>query len=188
MARRSTCSLSAVFPLSPFAERPSDSRIRLDAIVRPATRRLSRFVQLSTEQARQAVRQDVCFAKKQQSPPALLVVVGAGVCHRAASLPLAGRSRSAPHVGNRPSLTGGSPLRWPVCAWTEISGVFLRRWSLGTPAVLPGPIDPRFQVSGKENSKGHDPVSGLQCLRRRVASGTTSQPHAVEIRHASPAS
>jgi hypothetical protein len=36
---------------------------------------LSVIVRLSSERARQGVRQDCCFAKKQQSPPALLVVV-----------------------------------------------------------------------------------------------------------------
>ena len=36
---------------------------------------LLRFVQLSSERARQAVRHDRCFAKKQESPLALLVVI-----------------------------------------------------------------------------------------------------------------
>jgi hypothetical protein len=39
---------------------------------------LPRFVRLSSELARQAVRQDCSFAKKQESPPALLVVVPSG--------------------------------------------------------------------------------------------------------------
>jgi hypothetical protein len=37
--------------------------------------RLLTFVRLSSERARQAVRQECSFAKKQESPPALLVVV-----------------------------------------------------------------------------------------------------------------
>jgi DNA-binding SARP family transcriptional activator len=36
------------------------------------------FVRLSSERVRQAVRQDCSFAKKQASPPALLVVVRSG--------------------------------------------------------------------------------------------------------------
>ena len=39
---------------------------------------LLRFVRLSSERARQAVRQDCSFAKKQDSPPALPVVVRSG--------------------------------------------------------------------------------------------------------------
>jgi hypothetical protein len=44
--------------------------------------RLLRFVQLSSERARQAVRQDCSFAKKQESPYALLVVVQASNIRR----------------------------------------------------------------------------------------------------------
>jgi hypothetical protein len=40
--------------------------------------RLLRFVRLSSERARQAVRRDCSFAKKRESPPALLVVVQPG--------------------------------------------------------------------------------------------------------------
>src|SRR5215207_1577072 len=41
----------------------------------PGSQQLPLFVRLSSERARQAVRQDSSFAKKQESPPALLVVV-----------------------------------------------------------------------------------------------------------------
>jgi hypothetical protein len=44
-----------------------------ESLVAPAA--LSRFVRLSSERVRQAVRQDCSFAKKQASPPALLVVI-----------------------------------------------------------------------------------------------------------------
>jgi len=40
-----------------------------------ACRPLLVFVRLSSERVRQAVRQDCSFVKKQESPPALLVVV-----------------------------------------------------------------------------------------------------------------
>ncbi|HEX2309578.1 MAG TPA: hypothetical protein VHH91_02575 [Vicinamibacterales bacterium] len=42
---------------------------------RVACRLLLVFVQLSSERVRQAVRQDCSFARKQATPPALLVVV-----------------------------------------------------------------------------------------------------------------
>jgi hypothetical protein len=49
-----------------------------NAAVRSIKVALLLFVQLSSERARQAVRQDCSFAKKQASPPALLVVVLSG--------------------------------------------------------------------------------------------------------------
>ena len=45
------------------------------APARVAYRPLLRFVRLSSEQARQAVRQDYSFAKKQEPRPALVVIV-----------------------------------------------------------------------------------------------------------------
>jgi len=42
---------------------------------RDVTQPLLRFVQLSSERARHALRQDCSFAKQQDSPPALPVVV-----------------------------------------------------------------------------------------------------------------
>jgi hypothetical protein len=51
----------------------------VDAVARPWSVRplaaLPLIVRLSSERPRQAVRQDCSFAKKQKSPPALLVVV-----------------------------------------------------------------------------------------------------------------
>ena len=45
---------------------------------RDSARQLAQIVRLSGERTRQAVRQDCSFAKKQESPAALLVVVRRG--------------------------------------------------------------------------------------------------------------
>jgi hypothetical protein len=60
------------------------------------------LVQLSSKRTRQAVRQDCCFGKKQESPAALLVVVqrrGAGVGSRRARLCVNAGVVSCPFVG-----------------------------------------------------------------------------------------
>jgi hypothetical protein len=63
------------------------------------------LVQLSSERARQALRQDCSFAKTQKSPPALLVVVRSESLPGTAGTPASSRSGERRRVGLA-SLTG----------------------------------------------------------------------------------
>jgi hypothetical protein len=64
--------------------------------------RLLRLVRLSSELTVQAVRQDCSFAKKRESPPALLVVVQGGVSRCASgALALMGSRTTAARVVGR---------------------------------------------------------------------------------------
>ena len=57
------------------AKRPHPLEWSSQRVRAPRAGRLLRFVQLSSERARHALRQDCSFAKQQDSPPALPVVV-----------------------------------------------------------------------------------------------------------------
>ena len=57
------------------AETPASVERSSQQVPAPRVGRLLRFVQLSSERARHALRQDCSFAKQQDSPPALPVVV-----------------------------------------------------------------------------------------------------------------
>jgi len=74
------------------------------------------FVRLSRERARQAVRQDCSFAKKQESPPALLVVVQASDIRRVSRMALLGYRDTSPggSCGTRGAGSSGKGARMRV--------------------------------------------------------------------------
>jgi hypothetical protein len=95
-------------------------------------------VQLSSERASQAVRQDCSFSKKQELPPALLVGVqrrSAGVCSRRArshvnaalcGVPVGTRSPGISSGGLVGHLRGGDGRTISNCRWSAGKGFGLR--------------------------------------------------------------
>jgi hypothetical protein len=79
-----------------------ECRNEAHAIARPNPGQLAQIVRLSSERWRQAVRQDCSLARKQASPPALLVVRGRRRCKVTEKL-------AANHGSSRGS---GAPGSW----------------------------------------------------------------------------
>ena len=169
--------------------------------MRLAPGRLLRFVRLSSERVRQAVRQDCSFAKTQASPPALLVVVESGGRGVAAPDSASGGSLGRPIVGfrfaqakrachaasprrSRLALSGGSRGHEGAVAW--IGGELMvvspcgrtRPWSGGVQldVWVPDGLEPaRSGVAG-----------GQVCLRRFLPQEEARQAVAAAPQHFGP--
>jgi hypothetical protein len=101
-------------------------------------------VRLSRERARQVVRQDCSFAKEQESPPALLVVVQASDIRRV--------SRIAP--GHRDTSPGGS-CGTPGAGSSGKGARMLAGYPLGIPTVQPGPRGSHHDLPLREVPSGN---------------------------------